>query len=120
MSGAKKVIMIADDDPGIVDAVGMLLEFAGYEVRTETDGAKVLNMGDTLPDLLLLDVWMGEHDGREICMLLKHHIPTSKMPIIIVSANSDIAQAASYAGADDYLAKPFDMDELLQKISLHL
>jgi DNA-binding response OmpR family regulator len=116
MSEMPKKIMIADDDPGIVDAVGMLLEFEGYHVSATVDGATVLDMQEELPDLLLLDIWMSGEDGRDICRQLKATHSTKNIPIIMISASRDIAGSAMQAGADDFLAKPFEMDVLLSKI----
>jgi len=109
--------MIADDDPGIVDAVEMLLEFEGYEVTSTVDGSTVLDMKDELPDLLLLDIWMSGEDGRDICRKLKSINSTKNIPVIMISASRDIKASAMAAGADDFLAKPFEMDELLKKIA---
>jgi DNA-binding response OmpR family regulator len=116
MSEKSKKIMIADDDPGIVDAVEMLLEFEGYEVTSTVDGSTVLDMKDELPDLLLLDIWMSGEDGRDICKKLKQTPLTKKIPVIMISASRDIEESAIAAGADDFLAKPFEMNELLEKI----
>jgi DNA-binding response OmpR family regulator len=112
----QKKIMIADDDPGIVDAVEMLLEFEGYAVTSTVDGATVLDMKDQLPDLLLLDIWMSGEDGRDICKQLKSNSLTKNIPVIMISASRDIKSSALAAGADDFIAKPFEMDELLKKI----
>jgi DNA-binding response OmpR family regulator len=112
----QKRIMIADDDPGIVDAVEMLLEFEGYEVTSTVDGSTVLDMKGELPDLLLLDIWMSGEDGRDICKKLKSLSATKNIPVIMISASRDIKASALAAGADDFLAKPFEMDELLKKI----
>lgn len=111
-----KKIMIADDDPGIVDAIEMLLEFEGYQVTSTVDGAEVLDLKDELPDLLLLDIWMSGEDGRDICKKLKQLDATRNMPVIMISASRDIKESAMAAGADDFLAKPFEMNELLEKI----
>lgn len=108
--------MIADDDPGIVDAVEMLLEFEGYSVTSTVDGATVLDMKDELPDLLLLDIWMSGEDGREICRQLKTMATLKDIPVIMISASRDIRESALAAGADDFLAKPFEMDDLLRRI----
>lgn len=109
--------MIADDDPGIVDAMEMLLEFEGYEVTSTVDGTTVLDMKDELPDLLLLDIWMSGEDGRYICKKLKQDKLTKDIPVIMISASRDIRDSAMMAGADDFLAKPFDMNELLKKVA---
>ena len=108
--------MIADDDPGIVDAIEMLLEFEGYQVSSTIDGSTVLDMKHELPDLLLLDIWMSGEDGRDICKKLKQEDATKDIPVIMISASKDIKESAMAAGADDFLAKPFEMNELLSKI----
>jgi DNA-binding response OmpR family regulator len=114
----QKKIMIADDDPGIVDAVEMMLEFEGYKVTSTVDGATVLDMKEELPDLLLLDIWMSGEDGRDICKKLKSENITKNIPVIMISASRDIRDSAMAAGADDFLAKPFEMDELIKRIEL--
>ena len=116
MTDVKKV-MIADDDPGIVDSLSMMLEFEGYEVSSTLNGASLLQLTGTLPDLLLLDIWMSGVDGRDICKRLKKQPHTSKMTILMISASKDIGISALEAGADDFLAKPFEMEELLQKVA---
>jgi len=119
MSKQKK-IMIADDDPGILDAVEAMLEFGGYEVSATSNGATVLEMKDGFPDLLLLDIWMSGTDGRDVCKQLKSQDLTKNMPIIMISASTELERSAKEAGADDFLEKPFDMEELLQKIDYFL
>lgn len=115
-----KRIIIADDDPGILDAVGILLEFEGYEVCSTPDGAALLTMENGFPDLVLLDIWMSGVDGRDICRQLKQQPHTSDIPVVLLSASNDIARSAIEAGADDFLAKPFDMADLLQKIEKYV
>jgi DNA-binding response OmpR family regulator len=112
----KKTIMIADDDQGILDAVGMLLEFEGYKVITSLNCGSLINNEQQVPDLLLLDIWMSGTDGRDTCKILKQKENTSSLPIIMISASKDIGASAIAAGADDFLAKPFQINELLQKI----
>jgi CheY-like chemotaxis protein len=111
-----KKIMIADDDPAILDSVGILLEFEGYNVTTTLNGSAVLDMQAEFPDLILLDIWMSGMDGRDICKRLKQDEKTSGIPIVMISASKDIERSAIEAGADDFLAKPFDMNDLLGKI----
>jgi DNA-binding response OmpR family regulator len=115
-----KTIMIADDDPGILDAIEIMLEFEGYQVRSMQNGAALLTMENSFPDLLLLDIWMSGTDGRDICRHLKQRADTCKIPIVLISASKDIENSAIEAGADDFLAKPFEMDDLLKKIERHI
>ena len=112
--------MIADDDPGILDAVEAMLEFGGYEVSSTPNGATVLELESNFPDLLLLDIWMSGTDGRDVCKQLKAQPKTKDMPIIMISASTELERSAKEAGADDFLEKPFDMDELLGKIEFFL
>lgn len=115
-----KKIMIADDDPGIVDAVEIMLDFEGYQVSSTVNGATLLDMQTEFPDLLLLDIWMSGSDGRDICRELKKRESTKGIPIIMISASRDIEKSAYEAGADDFLAKPFEINDLLGKIRKHL
>jgi len=108
-----KKIMVAEDDPGILDAMSQMLEGEGYEVVASVDAGIIEKIYDILPDLLLLDIWMSGVDGRDICRKLKNQEVTKHIPVIMVSANKDTKVIAKEAGADDYLAKPFEMDELL-------
>jgi DNA-binding response OmpR family regulator len=114
-----KQIMIADDDDAILDALGAMLEYKGYEVRPVLNGKGLTEMQNELPDLLLLDIWMSGVDGRDICKKLKAGNATSKMPIVLISASKDIHTSAMEAGADDFLAKPFEIEELYKMIELH-
>lgn len=116
----QKRVMIADDDPGILDAVEAMLEFGGYQVSSTPNGATLLEIEDDFPDLLLLDIWMPGTDGRDVCKQLKAQENSRKMPIIMISASTELERSAKEAGADDFLEKPFDMDELLQKIAYYL
>lgn len=111
-----KKILVADDDPAILDSIKLILEEFGYEVDTTVDGETIYKMETEYPDLLLLDIWMSGQDGREICKYLKKEAHTKHIPIIMISANRDTAMIAKEAGADDFLAKPFEMDELIQKV----
>ena len=110
-------ILVADDDPAIVDAVQMMLELEGYEVDTTTNGETVYKIKEQFPDLLLLDIWMSGQDGREICKYLKNEPHTKDIPIIMISASRDVIDSAKKAGADDFIAKPFEMNELLAKVA---
>lgn len=111
-----KKILIADDDPAIVEAVTLILEEFGYEVNGTGDGQTIYKLDKKFPDLLLLDIWMSGENGRDICKYLKANPMTKKIPVIIISASRDIKKSAVESGADDFLAKPFAMYELLEKI----
>lgn len=113
----RKKILVADDDSGILDIMKIMLEdVGGYEVATTTDGESVLKLPE-YPDLILLDLWMSGVDGSEVCKSLKSAEDTKSIPLIIFSANRNVKQISQLAGADDYIAKPFQMEELLEKVA---
>lgn len=112
----KKRILVADDDQAILDVMKLMLEDEGYDVETSVDGETIYKMERDYPDLLLLDIWMSGCDGRDICKYVKAHELTRDIPVLMFSANKDGAKIAREAGAEDFIAKPFEMDELLSKI----
>ena len=115
-----KRILVADDDPGIGDVLQLMLEEAGYDVEIQGDGHAVQYMQGPLPDLLFLDIRLSGTDGRTICRYLKSQEATHALPIIFLSAHKDTRQMARDAGADDFLAKPFDMQDLLALTAKYL
>jgi len=118
--GKRKTILIADDDLGIVDAVTQFLEEVGYAVRATADVTTIGAFADGLPDLILLDIRMSGRDGGEVCKRLKSGDATRAIPIIIFSASKDTERIARDAGADDFIAKPFDMYQLVEKIERYV
>jgi len=116
----KKKVLVADDDPAILDAISMILEDAGYYVETTVNGETMKSMHTNPPDLLLLDIWMSGQDGRKICRYLKSQENTRKIPIVMISASKDADEMAKKAGADDFIAKPFDMDDLLERVEKYV
>jgi DNA-binding response OmpR family regulator len=115
-----KRILVADDDPGIGDMLREMLEEAGYDVEIQADGHALQQMAEPFPDLLFLDIRLSGTDGQSICHSLKSQEATHALPIILLSAHKDTRQIARDAGADDYLAKPFEMDDLLALVAKYL
>lgn len=116
MPFTKKKILVADDDPGIVEATTLILTEFGYDVNSTQDGASIYHLEKDFPDILLLDIKMANHDGREICKYLKNNEPTKHIPIIMISASRNIKKSAEDSGADNFLAKPFSIEELVSAI----
>ncbi len=113
----KNKILIADDDPAICDSIKMILELEGYEVDTTVNGETIYKIEQDYPDLLILDIWMSGQDGRDICKYLKKKSYTKHIPVIMISASRDVQTSAVESGANDFLAKPFEQQDLLAKIS---
>lgn len=113
--GAK--ILVAEDDSGIRQALERALGFAEYEVLLARDGAQALEMfAAESPDLLLLDVMMPHVDGLSVCRTLRQR--GDRTPILVLTARHEVQDrvAGLDAGADDYLVKPFALDELLARV----
>lgn len=110
-------ILLADDEKAITDYLAPLLERTGFRVTTVHDGASALSQIIKLrPDLVVLDVMMPVIDGREVCRRLRHSGDWT--PVIILSQiNTSVDKVLSLEeGADDYLCKPFDPQELVARI----
>src|SRR5688500_6558781 len=112
----KKRILITDDDPGLQDIFKIILEKAGYSVKVLTNGNEILENNFLLLDLFLLDKQLSGIDGIDVCKYLKSKKRTCKIPVIMVSANPNIAALSEQAGADDYIEKPFQVKDLLTMI----
>lgn len=109
-------VIIADDDPGIQDAVTLMLEREGYVVSVHPDGVLLLEGHFIYPDVLLLDKLLPGVDGLDVCRALKSRPETATIPIIMLSASPHIARMAKEAGADDFLEKPFRKSQLIAVI----
>ncbi len=121
MQSKQKKLLVVDDEPDILEFLQVILEEEGYAVAVTGKGEYLekLNIG-VLPDLILLDMWLSGKDGREIVKYLKSQEKTRHIPIIMFSAHPRAEETALKAGADDFVAKPFDIDVLLNKIAHHL
>jgi two-component system response regulator MprA len=110
-------ILMADDDAAVRSAVERVLLFNGYEVELAGDGLEVLAALDrTPPDLLILDVMMPNLDGIQTCRMVRKR--GDDLPILMLTARDAVGDRITGldAGADDYMPKPFDLEELLARI----
>ena len=115
----EKTIFIADDESGFVSTLKSRLEFEGFRVMTAPDGKETLRLiAEEHPDLILLDIMMPNVNGYQVCRELKGNSDTSSIPILMLTAKSQESDKfwGKEAGADDYVTKPFDMEELLEKM----
>jgi DNA-binding response OmpR family regulator len=111
-------ILVVDDVPENVRLLDAVLSSHGYEVLQATDGSTALELAATAePDLVLLDVLMPGIDGYEVCRRLREREATEVLPVIMLTASDGQEKTkAIEAGADDFIPKPFDRDELLTRI----
>ena len=115
-----KKILIVEDDPSFSRAINHIVEKEGYEVITASNGMTGLRMAkEDNPDLLILDVMLPGLDGFEICSRLRQDPPTTKLPIIMLSAKGQEADKTTglKVGANEYLTKPVDRTLLLEKMT---
>lgn len=118
MNTKGKRIFIADDDQDILEIISMILHTKNYDIQATSDANDIFKLdNNNLPDLILMDIWMSGLDGREICKCLKTDAHTKDIPFIFISANSNIEEITKEYKADDYIAKPFEMQDLLSKIN---
>ncbi|MEA5363923.1 response regulator [Amycolatopsis sp., V23-08] len=116
MSDTGATVLVVDDEPQIVRALRINLNARGYKVITAHDGTAALKaVAETKPDVVVLDLGLPDLDGTEVIAGLRGW---TTVPIIVLSARGDSADKvqALDAGADDYVTKPFGMDELLARL----
>src|SRR5580658_9623237 len=112
-----KRILVVDDSASFRTLMVHVLDFMGYQVATAENGEEALPKIEAFePNLVLMDVEMPVLNGYEACRLLKENPATAGLPVLLVSANRYAGDGAIAAGADDFMAKPFSLDDLVVKI----
>ena len=107
-----KKVFIFDDNIEILELCTEILEDLGLEVKTSpTTNSVEEQVSSYMPDLIFMDNWLPDMSGIEATKLLKANDRLKNIPVIYFSANSNISELANQAGADDFLAKPFDIDK---------
>ena len=113
------LVLVADDDPDILELVAFRLERAGYDVARARDGEEALRIAtESHPDLAVLDVMMPKMTGYDVTRRIREDEATSRMPVILLTArvqDADVARGFE-VGADDYLKKPFSPQELRARV----
>ena len=110
-------MLVAEDDRAVRESLVRALELEGYTVDAVTNGAEALDsIRETIPDVLLLDVSMPLVDGLTVCRVLRSE--QNRLPVLMLTARTETSDrvAGLDAGADDYLPKPYDLDELLARV----
>jgi DNA-binding response OmpR family regulator len=123
MVPARPVLLVVEDDPTICELLQDVLEPEGYGVECAVDGATaVAHLEANQVDLVLLDLKLPDLDGVDFCRWARAHADAKYVPIIITSAAAEEPhrQASFAAGADDYLPKPFSIEDLLDRVHRQL
>ena len=119
----KKRILLVDDELDLVETVRFSLELEGYDVLVSHNGEDALNQArKEKPDLILLDLMLPKLDGYKVCRLLKFDERYKHIPILMLTAKTQEKDKllGKETGADEYITKPFEMDELMGKVKSYL
>jgi DNA-binding response OmpR family regulator len=110
----KKCVLVVDDEPGIGNILRIKLRLHGYDVVTTTSGAEAIEIIRTgQPDVVLLDILMPNVSGMDVLEQVRKF---SAVPIIVFTARREIVESAILCGANDSISKPFDPDQVVDKI----
>lgn len=112
-------ILIVDDEIDIVSMLKDYFEFNGYDTMTAANGLEAINKAEKQPDIILLDINMPDIDGMEVCMRIRNFV---SCPILFLTARIEDGDKIKGfgVGADDYIVKPFSIDELGARVAAHL
>ena len=118
-----KKILVVDDEVDLVNTIRFSLEMEGYTVLVSYNGEDALNQAQKEnPDLILLDIMLPKLDGYKVCRLLKFDEKYKHIPILMLTAKTQEKDKTlgMETGADEYITKPFDIDELMEKVKSYL
>jgi two-component system response regulator MtrA len=111
------VILIVEDDPQVARLITLVLQRNGYEGEVVSDGAAALERTRARrPQLVFADLTIKGMGGDALCRRLKDDVATKDIPFIVLSGDRDIAEKAKTCGADDYIGKPFEFDDLIRLV----
>ena len=112
-----QTILVVDDDPDILEALAEILDAEGFEVDRARNGKEALErLRAHKPDLILLDLMMPVMDGSEFAQQMKGHPEFAEVPVIVLSADRGVSGKASEMGARGWLAKPFELSDLMKMV----
>ena len=120
---SRRNVLVVDDEPHILNLVRMTLDDERFDVHGAQSAHEALQLvKDAPPDIIILDLMMPGINGYELCQAFRENPHTKEVPIVILSAKSQMSDKlhAIDVGADDYITKPFDPMELLRRIKLNL
>jgi two-component system alkaline phosphatase synthesis response regulator PhoP len=120
MSDRITTILVVDDDPDISMMLRLMLEYKGYTVKTADRQEDIYRVLDSHSiDLIIMDMLLSGVNGTDICQSLKQNKEYGRVPLMMISAHPNAKDICQEAGADDFISKPFDMQDILSKIELH-
>jgi len=110
-------ILVIDDENDILEVLELVLREEGFEVETASNADSIFSKIEEFhPNLILLDVFLGPHDGRKVCSIIKTNNKTRDIPVIMLSAYSSLSGSIKEVGAEDFIPKPFSIYTLMDHI----
>ena len=117
----KKCIYVVEDNPAIREIISFLLEEEFYEVKACRNTHDFwLQMNQHIPDMVILDIMLPDGNGLEICNSLKGNIKTHGIPVMMMSANNHLNAVKSKCGAEDFINKPFDLNDFAARVDRYM
>ena len=111
------MILVVEDDPQVARLISLVLQRNGQKSEVVADGTAALERAKHLkPKIIFADLTIKGMGGQALCAALKAHPETKDIPYIVVSGDRDIAEKARQCGADDYMGKPFEFDDLIRLV----
>ena len=111
-----KKVLIIDDDDALLESMELILEEFGYQVQAYPDATMIHCLNEDCADVILLDYQLADITGDEIAQILRNKPETKNIPIIMISAYHDLRGIYKKIGADAFIPKPFDIDDLVNKV----
>lgn len=114
------MILIVEDDPQVARLIALVLTRNGYQSEVVAEGQAALETArQKKPSMIFADLTIKGMGGEALCSALKRQTETQSIPFIVVSGDRDIAEKARHCGADDYMGKPFEFDDLIRLVNKH-
>ncbi len=112
------MILVVEDDPQVARLISLVLQRNGYESQVVADGQSALERArQTKPSMIFADLTIKGMGGEALCSTLKSSPETKDIPYVVVSGDRDIAEKARVCGADDFMGKPFEFDDLIRLVN---
>jgi CheY-like chemotaxis protein len=112
------MILVVEDDPQVARLISLVLQRNGYTSQVVADGDSALDKArETRPSMIFADLTIKGMGGEQLCSALKANPDTKNIPYVVVSGDRDIAEKARVCGADDYMGKPFEFEDLIRLVN---
>ena len=114
------MILVVEDDPQVARLITLVLGRNGFQSEVVSDGQTAMERAkEKKPEIIFADLTIKGMGGEALCSALKSHAETKTIPFVVVSGDRDIAEKARQCGADDYMGKPFEFDDLVRLVKKH-